>query len=61
MITEDDQQLQGGRNCYERPNDGDSLTLGFDNQRGQWVAAGCNNGMIWEADKVKEEKKWKWK
>jgi hypothetical protein len=44
-LTEDGQQFQNGRSCCERPNDSDSLTLGFDNRRGQWVAAGCNNGM----------------
>jgi hypothetical protein len=52
-LTEDDQQFQNGRSCYERLNDGDSITLGFDNRRGQWVAAGCNDGMLWVSDEEK--------
>jgi transposase InsO family protein len=41
-LTEDGQQSQNGRSCYERYNDGDSFTLGFDDRKGRWKTAGGN-------------------
>jgi hypothetical protein len=41
--------------CYERHNDGDSLPLGFDDRRGQWVVAVGNDGLLCESDKVEKK------
>jgi hypothetical protein len=38
---------------YERPTDGDALTLGFDNRRGLWVAAGF--GRLTKLEKNRNE------